>query len=165
MHRAVHVVKQMGLATKFKEQVDSVKDLKIDWEILKGDYSNWKKKNKAKKDCNCNLAVATAKAVLNEAQKAWGKVEAKAEVVGAQLFNSVSVSTSFLISPVSIGTRFSRCRWTLPLGKFSRENFKDMGVAPQLHDSCTTFHLLTVFRHKFGRVVKYYITNTLKKPS
>lgn len=36
VQRAVHFFKQMGLATKFKEQDDSVMALKIDWEILKG---------------------------------------------------------------------------------------------------------------------------------
>ena len=28
-----------------------------------------------------------------------------------------------------------------------------------------TLHLLTVFRHNAGEAVKYYITNTLKKPN
>ncbi len=32
-------------------------------------------------------------------------------------------------------------------------------------NECVTFHLLRVFRHDMGEALKYYITNTLKKPN
>jgi len=32
-------------------------------------------------------------------------------------------------------------------------------------NKCVTFHLLRVFRHDVGEALKYYITNTLKKPN
>ncbi len=34
-----------------------------------------------------------------------------------------------------------------------------------LFNKCITFHLLQVFRHDTGEALKYYITNTLKKPN
>jgi hypothetical protein len=39
MHGAIHIIKQMGLATKFKEHVDTVEALKLDWDIVKDTYS------------------------------------------------------------------------------------------------------------------------------
>jgi hypothetical protein len=30
---------------------------------------------------------------------------------------------------------------------------------------CVTFHLKQVFRHDAGKALKYYITNTLRKPN
>jgi hypothetical protein len=34
-----------------------------------------------------------------------------------------------------------------------------------LFNECITFHLLRVFCHNVGKDLKYYITNTLKKPN
>jgi hypothetical protein len=73
----VHVIKKIGLATKFKEQVDVIDALKINWEIAKDKYSKCKKDRKAKKDDDSNPAVAAAKAVLDKAWKAWDAVETR----------------------------------------------------------------------------------------
>ena len=32
-------------------------------------------------------------------------------------------------------------------------------------NECVTFHLQQVFHHDTGKALKYYITNTLKKPN
>ena len=80
------VIKQMGLATKFKEQVGSVEALKLDWKIAKDVYSNCKKGDKTEKDDDRVLTVTGAKVILDEVWKAWDKSYAKADLVGAQIF-------------------------------------------------------------------------------
>lgn len=69
VHGAVHIhtIKQMGLATKHKEEVDSIKALKLDWEITKDMYSKCKKDNKTKKDDDSIPTVTGPKAILNKA--------------------------------------------------------------------------------------------------
>ena len=49
-------------------------------------HSMCKIDHKAKKDDNSNSGFAAAKAVLNNAWKAWDKAETKARVVGAKIF-------------------------------------------------------------------------------
>jgi hypothetical protein len=90
VHGVVHVIKEMGLATKFKEQVASIEGLKLDWEITKDAYSKCKKENKTKKDYDSYPAVSSANTVINKAQKTWDDVEAKAEVLEAQIFQLYS---------------------------------------------------------------------------
>lgn len=58
---SVHVIKQMGLATQLKEKLDYIEALKIDWEIIKDEYSKCNVK-----DDDSNPAIATAKTVLNQ---------------------------------------------------------------------------------------------------
>lgn len=70
LHGVVHVIKYMGLLTKFKEQYGTVESAKLDWEIGKDAFSKSKKESKAKKDDNSSLAVAAAKVILDKAEKA-----------------------------------------------------------------------------------------------
>jgi hypothetical protein len=57
MYGAVHIIKQMDLDTKFQEAGDTVKNLKIDWDIAKDAHSMAKKDHKKKNDdppaCSC----------------------------------------------------------------------------------------------------------------
>ena len=85
-HGGVHIIKQMCIWTKFKEQTKVMEATKFDWDIVKDITPKEKTENKAKKDDNINLAVTVAKAVFNKDQKAWDKGKTMAEVVGAQTF-------------------------------------------------------------------------------
>ena len=48
VHGAFHVLKQMGLDTKFQEAANAVENLKFDWDIKKDAHSNTKKDKKKK---------------------------------------------------------------------------------------------------------------------
>jgi uncharacterized protein YbcI len=71
---------------KFKEQGKSIKVVKHDWEIEINMYTKCKKDDNIKTDDNSNPAVTATKSVLDKARKAWDEVEARAEVVGAKIF-------------------------------------------------------------------------------
>jgi hypothetical protein len=104
--------------------------MKLDWEIAKDMQSKSKKEHKAKKDDNSSLAISAAKAVLDKGRKA--------EIVGAQIFQ-LYANISCWTSPVSLGTRLSRCKLKLPPEtsrarvNFMKNRQEDMGVISHLH--------------------------------
>jgi hypothetical protein len=84
----VHVIKQMGLDTKFWEATDAVKNLKICWDITKDAHSKVKKDHKKKKDYDPpHAAFIAAKTALDKAwMSTWEEAGTKAEVNGTQIF-------------------------------------------------------------------------------
>eukprot|EP00804_Cyclotella_cryptica_P024682 CCRYP_001682-RA/>CCRYP_001682-RA protein AED:0.40 eAED:0.83 QI:0/0/0/1/1/1/2/0/439 len=146
---AIHACKQMGLDTDFAAAEKAVETTKIEAELAKQEYvtvRNAEKKKKGnKQDAPAvKLAVTTAGAkpfelygnlLSDEARQPWEKI---------------------------IKAQVTRAPWEDIKGVPHTET--PTKTWDSFHE-CVMFHLLQVFRHDAGEALKYYITNTLKKPN
>ena len=87
VHGMFHVIKQMGLDTKFQEAADAVENLKIDLDITKDTHSTAKKDHKKKKDKDPpHTAVVVAKTALDKVQGIREAAGTKTEAIGTTIF-------------------------------------------------------------------------------
>eukprot|EP00804_Cyclotella_cryptica_P003036 CCRYP_006032-RA/>CCRYP_006032-RA protein AED:0.40 eAED:0.83 QI:0/0/0/1/1/1/3/0/432 len=146
---AIHACKQMGLDADFAAAEKAVETAKIEAELAKQEYVTVRNAEKRRRAINkrrrgCGFAVATAGAkpfelygnlLSDEARQPWEKI-IKAQVTKAPWEDIKGVPHTE--TPTKTWNSFHEC---------------------------VTFHLLQVFRHDAGEALKYYITNTLKKPN
>eukprot|EP00804_Cyclotella_cryptica_P008126 CCRYP_004607-RC/>CCRYP_004607-RC protein AED:0.50 eAED:0.70 QI:0/0/0.33/1/0/0/3/204/214 len=138
----------------------------LDAEIAEEEYTqlrNSKKKKKGNKGDAPGTtaeavpaALAEAKALYNKALKALEAVKRAVTTAGAkpfELYGNLLSDEARQPWEKIIKAQGTRAPW---------EDIK--GTWDSLHE-CITFHLLQVFRHDAGKALKYYITNTLKKPN
>ena len=85
VYRAVNILQQMGLDSKFNKAANA--DLRLDLDIAKDAYSKAKGEHKKKKeDDPYHLVVEAAKMAPDNAWKAWDGAEAKTDVIVAHIF-------------------------------------------------------------------------------
>eukprot|EP00804_Cyclotella_cryptica_P019333 CCRYP_006197-RA/>CCRYP_006197-RA protein AED:0.33 eAED:0.81 QI:0/0/0/1/1/1/2/0/425 len=132
---AIHVCKQMGLVTNFAQAERAVETAKLDAEIAKEEFTKLCNSKKKKKG-NKGDAPARCRNGWSEALRAVRK------------------------SPLQQGSSAVGEDYQGP----SDHTETPKKTWDSFHE-CVKFHLLQVFRHDAGKALKYYITNTLKKPN
>jgi hypothetical protein len=170
----------MGLDANFSEAEQTVINAELEAELAKEEYvklcSSEKKKNKGNKPegkpegsrsevTNPDLeALAAAKAAYEKALKAKQEAKLAVTTAGAKLFelygNLLSDEAHQPWEKI-IKAQVTNSPWEDAKGVTHLE------TPTKTWDSfneCIMFHLLQVFRHDVGEALKYYITNTLKKP-
>ena len=111
------------------------------------------------------MVVEAAKMALNNARMAWDDAEAKTDVIGAQIFQLyanplLDKACQPLDKIVKAQTN------TVPWEDLKGEVHQSKGCKTwESFLDCVTFHLQIMFHHDAGEVVKYYVTNMLKKPN
>eukprot|EP00804_Cyclotella_cryptica_P007669 CCRYP_015243-RA/>CCRYP_015243-RA protein AED:0.40 eAED:1.00 QI:0/0/0/1/1/1/3/0/351 len=138
----IHACKQMGLDTDFAAAKKAVETAKIEAELAKQEYVTVRNAEKKKKGNKQDVPGMTAKAAspaLVEAKATYDKPWEK--IIKAQV---------------------TKAPWEDIKGVPHTET--PMKTWNSYHE-CVTFHLLQVFHHDAGEALKYYITNTLKKPN
>eukprot|EP00804_Cyclotella_cryptica_P005440 CCRYP_002984-RA/>CCRYP_002984-RA protein AED:0.40 eAED:1.00 QI:0/-1/0/1/-1/1/1/0/366 len=171
----IHGCKQMGLDTSFEEAARAVETAKLDMDIAKGEYTQLhnaeKKKKGGKGDAPGTTtkaappALAEAKALYNKALKALEAAKLAVTTAGAkplELYGNLLSDEAHQPWEKIIKAQVTRAPWEDIKGVPHTE------TPTKTWDSfhkCVMFHLLQVFRHDAGEALKYYITNTLKKPN
>jgi hypothetical protein len=178
---AIHACKQMGLDAKFAEAEQAVIHAELEAELAKSEYvklrSSERKKNKGNKPegkpegsksevtSPDSEALTAAKAFYEKALKAVETAKLAVTTAGAKLFelygNLLSDEARQPWEKI-IKAQVTNSPWEDVKG------VTHMETPTKNWDSfneCVTFHLLQVFRHDAGETLKYYITNTLKKPN
>eukprot|EP00804_Cyclotella_cryptica_P012252 CCRYP_013850-RA/>CCRYP_013850-RA protein AED:0.42 eAED:0.44 QI:0/0/0/1/1/1/2/0/306 len=149
---AIHACKQMGLDTDFAEAEKAVETAKIKAVLAKEEYVkvlNAKKRRRAIKEM-CP--------VLEDAKLAVSMAGAKPfELYGNLLSDEARLPWEKIIK-----AQVTKAPWEDIKGVPHTETPKK--TWDSFHE-CITFHLLKVFRHDADKALKYYITNTLKKPN
>eukprot|EP00804_Cyclotella_cryptica_P018265 CCRYP_005976-RA/>CCRYP_005976-RA protein AED:0.46 eAED:0.82 QI:0/0/0/1/0.5/0.33/3/0/385 len=146
---------QMGLDTDFAAAEKAVETAKIEAELAKQDYvtvRNAEKKKKGNKQEAPGTTAEAASPALVEAKATYDKVLKALE-------DAASPSQRLEQSPSSFMETSSPTRhpWEKIIkAQVTKAPWEDIKGVP---------HLLQVFRHDAGEALKYYITNTLKKPN
>jgi len=186
---AIHAIKEMGLNTKFKEAMEAVETATLDLDIAKTGYKQELKKGegddtpqqavgagkaaadkpkklrKAEGEDSPPAAVVAAKATLDKARKERNEAQDRADVIGMQIFQLYG----------NLLTDEARQPWE-KIVKAQTDTIPWEDLRGEVHDKkagktwtsfldCVTFHLQSVFRPDAAEAVKFYITNTLKKPN
>eukprot|EP00804_Cyclotella_cryptica_P023910 CCRYP_010028-RA/>CCRYP_010028-RA protein AED:0.35 eAED:0.68 QI:0/0/0/1/0/0/6/0/715 len=172
---AIHACKQMGLDTSFDDAEKAVKTAKLDSEITKEEYTqlrNTKKKKKGNKGDApgtstkaVSSALAEAKALYNKALKALEAVKLAVTTAGAkpsELYGNLLSDEAHQPWEKIIKAQVTRAPWEDIKGVTHMET--PTKIWDTFHER-VTFHPLQVFRHDGGEALKYYTTNTLKKPN
>eukprot|EP00804_Cyclotella_cryptica_P015513 CCRYP_003554-RA/>CCRYP_003554-RA protein AED:0.37 eAED:1.00 QI:0/0/0/1/1/1/2/0/455 len=161
----IHACKQMGLDTNFAEAERAVETAKLDAEIAKEEFMKLRNSEKKKKgnkgDAPCTTtkpaspALVEAKALYDKALKTLE--DAKLAVATARA------------KPFELYGNLLSDEAHQPWEKIIKAQGEPHTEIPKktwdLFHECVTFHLLQVFRRDAGEALKYYITNTLKKPN
>jgi hypothetical protein len=129
----------------FQDAIDTVENLKINWDIMKDAHSKAKKDHKKKKDNDPpHTAVVAAKTAIDKVRSAWDEAGAKAEVIGTQIFQ-LYVN---LLSSKSCQSwdKIIKAHTRSPLERISREKCmtkreSDLGVISPLHDLSLLDHV------------------------
>ncbi len=184
---AIHAIKEMELYIKFKEATAAVETAHLDLDIAKatlkekkGDNDDTpqqtgnavkvmtdkgKKSKKPEGEEALPAAIAVAKADVDKARKARNEVQARADVLGAQIFQLYG----------NLLTDEARQPWK-KIVKEQTDTFPWEDLRGEVHEKkagktwtsfleCVMFHLRSVFKPDAADAVKFYITNTLKKPN
>ena len=190
---AMHVCKQLGLETEEADAMMALEAAYCKLDAAKAEYTKLYKEAKQKardKDENPatdsrkkakdprdktdnsapdvtaeTIALGAAKKAREEAQK---KVEEAAQVVAAAGAKPFELYANLLADE-------ARQPWEKILkAQVTQAPWEDIYGTPQTETptkswssfrECVKFHLQTVFRFDAGEALKYYITNTLKKPN
>eukprot|EP00804_Cyclotella_cryptica_P024749 CCRYP_001726-RA/>CCRYP_001726-RA protein AED:0.44 eAED:0.44 QI:42/1/0.5/1/0/0/2/0/194 len=163
---AIHACKQMGLDTSFAEAEKA---------IAKEEYTQLRTSEKKKKGNKGNApgttaeavppALAEAKALYDKALKALEAAKLAVTIAGAkpfELYGNLLSDEARQPWEKIIKAQVTRAPWEDIKGVPHRET--PTKTWDSFHE-CVMFHLLQVFRHDVGGALKYYITNTLKKPN
>eukprot|EP00804_Cyclotella_cryptica_P003536 CCRYP_002154-RA/>CCRYP_002154-RA protein AED:0.39 eAED:1.00 QI:0/0/0/1/1/1/3/0/379 len=152
--------------TRTSRQPKAVETAKIEAELAKQEYVT-KQGNKQEAPGTTTKAVSPA---LVEAKAAYDKALKALE-------DAASPSQRLERSPSSFMETSSPTRhpWEKIIkAQVTKAPWEDIKGVPHTETptktwnsfhECVTFHLLQVFRHDAGEALKYYITNTLKKPN
>jgi hypothetical protein len=165
----------MGLDMSFTEAERAVETAKLDAEIAKGEYMqlrNAKRKKKVNKGEvpgttpeAVTPALADVKATHKKAMKALEAAKLAVTMAGAKTFelygNLLSDKAQQPWKKI-IKAQVTRAPWEDIKGVTHMETPTKTW---DLFHECITFHLLQVFHHDADKALKYYITNSLKKPN
>jgi hypothetical protein len=171
----IHASKQMGLDTSFANAEKTVKTAKLDTEIAKEGYTQLRNSEKKKKDNKGDApdtttegvppALAEAKALCNKALKALEAAKLTVTMAGAkpfELYGNLLSDEAWQPWEKIIKAQVTCAPWDDIKGVPHMETPTKTWAS--FHE-CVMFHLLQVFCHDMGEALKYYITNTLKKPN
>jgi hypothetical protein len=181
---AIHACKQMGLDASFAEAEQTVINTELEAELAKTEYvkvrNSEKKKSKGKPEGKSegkaegnksevtnpdSEALKAAKAAYETALKAVETAKLAVTTAGAKLFelygNLLSDEARQPWEKI-IKAQVTRAPWEDVKGVTHMETPTKTWSS---FNECVTLHLLRVFRHDAGEALKYYITNTLKKPN
>ena len=167
----------MGLDAKFAETEQTVIHAELEAELAKEEYvklrNSEKRKNKGNKPEGSRSevtnpeseALAAAKAAYEKALKAIQEAKLAVTTAGAKLFELYG----------NLLSDEARQPWEKIIkAQVTNSPWEDVKGVTHLEtptktwdsfNECITFHLLRVFHHDAGKALKYYITNTLKKPN
>ena len=186
---AIHAIKEMELDTKFQEAMKAVESASLEVDLTKMQYKDELKKrerddssqqvagagkaasDKTKKSRRTEgedsppAEVVAAKAALEVARKARNEAQERADMLGAQIFQLYG----------NLLTDEARQPWE-KIVKAQTDTIPREDLRGEVHEEkagktwtsfleCVTFHLQSVFRPDAAEAVKFYITNTLKKPN
>eukprot|EP00804_Cyclotella_cryptica_P028379 CCRYP_016425-RA/>CCRYP_016425-RA protein AED:0.39 eAED:1.00 QI:0/0/0/1/1/1/2/0/371 len=165
----------MGLDTSFADAEKAVKTAKLDVEIVEEEYAQLRNSEKKKKGSKGNApgttteavppALAEAKALYDKALKALEAAKLVVITAGAkplELYGNLLPDEARQPWEKIIKAKGTRAPWEDIKGVQHTET--PTKTWDSFHE-CVMFHLLQVFRHDAGEALKYYITNTLKKPN
>jgi hypothetical protein len=162
----------MEHVVKFQKAKEAVETALMDLEMKKEEYAIIRTSEKKKTKGNTDDSVPAASESLVEAKTAYEK--AIQAVVAAKLTVTTEGVKAFEIYGNLLSDEARQPWEKILLARMTKCAWEDVhGVA---HDEtptktwdsfmdCVTFHLLQVFRHDAGKALKYYITNTLRKPN
>jgi hypothetical protein len=186
---AIHAVKEMELHIKFQEAAEAVEMANLDLDIAKATLKSEQKKGdnddtpqpsgdaakvsadkgkktkKAEGEDSPQMAMAAAKAGVDQARKARNEAQARADVLGAQIFQLYgNLLTDEARQPWEkiVKDQTDTVPWEDLRGGVHE---KKAGKTWTSFLDCVMFHLQTVFQPDAAEAVKFYITNTLKKPN
>jgi hypothetical protein len=167
----------MGLDAKFAETEQTAIHAELEAEMAKEEYvklrSSERRKNKGNKPEGSRSevtnpdseALAAAKAAYEKALKAIQEAKLAVTTAGAKLFelygNLLSDEAHQPWEKI-MKAQVTNSPWEDVKGVTHMETPTKTWNS---FNECITFHLLQVFRHDAGEALKYYITNTLKKPN
>ena len=169
---AIHACKQMEHDVKCQEAEEAVETAVMELDIKKEEYVKVRTSERKKNKGNTGEDAPAASESLVAARTAYEK--AKQAVEAAKLAVTTEGAKAFelygnLLSDEArqpwekvILARTTKCPWEDVFGVTHDE------TPTKTWDSfmeCVTLHLQQVFRHDAGEALKYYITNTLRKPN
>eukprot|EP00804_Cyclotella_cryptica_P001371 CCRYP_014131-RA/>CCRYP_014131-RA protein AED:0.40 eAED:0.42 QI:0/-1/0/1/-1/1/1/0/379 len=165
----------MGLDTDFAAAEKAVETAKIEAELAKQEYvtiHNAEKKKKGNKQDAPGTTAEAASPALTEAKAAYDKVLKALE--DAKLAIATAGAKPFELYGNLLSNEARQPWEKIIKAQVTKAPWEDIKEVPHtetptktwnLFHECVTFHLLQVFRHDAGEALKYYITNTLKKPN
>ena len=169
---AIHACKQMELDANFTRAQEAVSTAELNLEIAKESYatvrSSEKKKakgNKGEATPGDSESLALAKADYEKAMQAVASAKLTVTTEGAKAFELYGNLLSDEARPAwekIIRAQVTSSPWEDIYGVTHSE------TPTKTWDSfmeCVMFHLLQVFKADTGETLKYYITNTLRKPN
>eukprot|EP00804_Cyclotella_cryptica_P022218 CCRYP_017950-RA/>CCRYP_017950-RA protein AED:0.35 eAED:0.85 QI:0/0/0/1/0/0.5/2/139/459 len=172
---AIHACKQMGLDTDFAAAERAVETATFEAEVAKQEYvmvRNAEKKKKGTKQDAPSMTTEAASPALGQAKAVYDKVlkaleDAKLAVATAgakpfELYGNLLSDEARQPWEKIIKVQVTNAPWEDIKGVPHTET--PTKTWNSFHE-CVTFHLLQVFHHDAGEALKYYITNTLKKPN
>ena len=157
---------------KFSNAEEAVVTVTLDLAIRKEEYTQVRNSERKKNKGNPGESAPAASESLLAAKSAYEK--AKQTVEAAKLAATMEGAKAFelygnLLSDEArqpwekiVQAQMTKCPWEDIYGVTHVE------TPTKTWDSfveCVTFHLQQVFRHDTGEALKYYITNTLRKPN
>eukprot|EP00804_Cyclotella_cryptica_P022859 CCRYP_005058-RA/>CCRYP_005058-RA protein AED:0.39 eAED:0.90 QI:0/0/0/1/0/0/2/0/459 len=172
---AIHACKQLGLDTDFAAAEKAVETAKIEAELAKQEYVTVRNAEKKKKGNKQDTPGTTAEAIspaLTEAKAYYDKALKALEA--AKLAVTTAGAKPFELYGNLLSDEARQPWEKIIKAQVTRAPWEDIKGVPHTEtptktwDSfheCVMFHLLQVFRHDAGEALKYYITNTLKKPN
>ena len=169
---AIHACKQMELDANFTRAQEAVSTAELNLEIAKESYatvrSSEKKKakgNKGEATPGDSESLALAKAVYEKAMQAVASAKLTVTTEGAKAFKLYGNLLSDEARPA--WEKIIRAQVTSsPMEDIYWVTHSE--TPTKTWDSfmeCVMFHLLQVFKADTGETLKYYITNTLRKPN
>jgi hypothetical protein len=162
----------MEYDVKYLNAKEEVATANLDLVIKKEEYMQVRTSEKRKNKGNPGEGTSTASKSLVAAKTAYNKAKQTLEAV--KLVTTMEIAKAFelygnLLSDEArqpwdkiVQTQTTKCPWEDIYGVTHDE------TPTKTWDSfmeCVTFHLQQVFRHDVGEALKYYITNTLRKPN
>ena len=179
VHSAIHAITQMGLDNNFAEAEKALETAKLDADIAKSEYaslcSSEKKKKGKQGDATASSGtnpepvvspeLTAAKNAYEKAVKAVEAAKLAVTTAGAkpfELYGNLLSDEARQPWDKIIQSRVTRTPWEDIKGVTHTETPTKTWDSFQ---ECVTFHLQKVFCNDAGEALKYYITNTLKKPN
>eukprot|EP00804_Cyclotella_cryptica_P007465 CCRYP_002661-RA/>CCRYP_002661-RA protein AED:0.40 eAED:1.00 QI:0/-1/0/1/-1/1/1/0/374 len=172
---AIHAYKQLGLDTDFAAAEKAVETAKIEAELAKQEYVTVRNAEKKKKGNKQDAPSTTAEAVPPALAEATAYYDKALKALEARKLAITTAGAKPFKLYGNLLSDKARQPWEKIIkAQVTRAPWEDIKGVPHTEtptktwDSfheCVMFHLLQVFRHDAGEALKYYITNTLKKPN
>jgi hypothetical protein len=169
---AIHSCKQMEHDVKYLNTKEEVTTANLDLDIKKEEYAQVctleKRKNKGYPGEGASAASESLVAAKTAYDKAKQALEATKFAAAMKIAKAFKLYGNLLSNEARqpwdtiVQAKTTKCPWEDIYGVNHDE------TPTKTWDSCmecVTFHLQQVFRHDTGKALKYYISNTLRKPN